>query len=138
MRFYVEKCEAMRNFANKIWNASRFVLMNLTIDEVKLPEKLELEDKWVLSKLNDKAVDEDFLKGVFLHLFAAGKDHPGYPEKDDIIARYQHGGGVEIRQFRRFLRGKNRALLPQRGRLLPLPERCGAADFRPVVRENIS
>ena len=52
MRFYEEKCEAMRNFANKIWNASRFVLMNLTIDEVQLPEKLELEDKWVLSKLN--------------------------------------------------------------------------------------
>ncbi len=52
MRFYVEKCEAMRNFANKIWDASRFVMMNLTIDEVKLPEKLELEDKWVLSKLN--------------------------------------------------------------------------------------
>ena len=52
MRFYVEKCEAMRNFANKIWNASRFVLMNLTIDEVKLPEVLELEDKWVLSRLN--------------------------------------------------------------------------------------
>ena len=52
MRFYVEKCEAMRNFANKIWNASRFVMMNLTIDEVRLPKKLELEDKWVLSKLN--------------------------------------------------------------------------------------
>jgi len=52
MRFYKEKTEAMRNFANKIWNASRFVMMNLTIDEVKLPEKLELEDKWVLSKLN--------------------------------------------------------------------------------------
>ena len=52
MRFYVEKCEAMRNFANKIWNASRFVMMNLTIDQVELPEKLELEDKWVLSKLN--------------------------------------------------------------------------------------
>ena len=52
MRFYVEKCEAMRNFANKIWNASRFVMMNLTIDKVELPEKLELEDKWVLSKLN--------------------------------------------------------------------------------------
>ena len=50
MRFYVEKCEAMRNFANKIWNASRFVMMNLTIDQVQLPEKLELEDKWVLSK----------------------------------------------------------------------------------------
>jgi len=52
MRFYVERCEAMRNFANKIWNASRFVMMNLTIDQVELPEKLELEDKWVLSKLN--------------------------------------------------------------------------------------
>ena len=52
MRFYVEKCEAMRNFCNKIWNACRFVMMNLTIDHVELPEKLELEDKWILSKLN--------------------------------------------------------------------------------------
>ena len=52
MRFFVEKCEAMRNFANKIWNASRYVMMNLTIDQVELPERLELEDKWVLSKLN--------------------------------------------------------------------------------------
>ena len=54
MRFYVEKCEAMRNFANKIWNASRYVLMNLTVDEPGLPElsKLETEDKWVLDSLN--------------------------------------------------------------------------------------
>ena len=52
MRFYVEKCEAMRNFCNKIWNASRFVMMNLSIDKNELPEKLELEDKWILSKLN--------------------------------------------------------------------------------------
>ena len=52
MRFYTERCEAMRNFANKIWNASRFLMMNLTIDQCQLPEKLELEDKWVLSKLN--------------------------------------------------------------------------------------
>ncbi|MBQ6402435.1 MAG: valine--tRNA ligase, partial [Oscillospiraceae bacterium] len=52
MRFYVEKCGAMRNFANKLWNASRFVMMNLTIDKNELPEKLELEDKWILSKLN--------------------------------------------------------------------------------------
>ncbi len=53
MRFYVEKCEAMRNFCNKLWNASRFVMMNLTIDRNELPEKLEIEDKWILSKLND-------------------------------------------------------------------------------------
>ena len=52
MRFYTERCEAMRNFANKIWNASRFLMMNLTIDQCCLPEKLELEDKWILSKLN--------------------------------------------------------------------------------------
>ena len=53
MRFYVEKCEAMRNFCNKLWNASRFVMMNLSIDKVELPETLEIEDKWILSKLND-------------------------------------------------------------------------------------
>ena len=54
MRFYVEKCEAMRNFANKIWNASRFLMMNLDIDTCALPplEELEMEDKWVLSRLN--------------------------------------------------------------------------------------
>ena len=52
MRFYVEKCEAMRNFCNKIWNASRFVMMNLTVGDCRLPEKLETEDKWILSKLN--------------------------------------------------------------------------------------
>jgi valyl-tRNA synthetase len=53
MRFYVERCEAMRNFANKLWNASRFVMMNLTVSDCALPEKLELEDRWVLTKLND-------------------------------------------------------------------------------------
>ncbi len=52
MRFYTERCEAMRNFANKIWNASRFLMMNLTIERNALPETLEMEDKWILSKLN--------------------------------------------------------------------------------------
>ncbi len=54
MRFYIERVEASRNFANKIWNASRFVLMNLDIEENKLPEidKLSIEDKWILSKYN--------------------------------------------------------------------------------------
>ena len=54
MRFYIERVEASRNFANKIWNASRFALMNLDITENKLPEisELQLEDKWILSKYN--------------------------------------------------------------------------------------
>ena len=55
MRFYVTRCEAMRNFANKLWNASRYVMMNLGEDaKNKLPvvEKLEIADKWILSKLN--------------------------------------------------------------------------------------
>ena len=59
MRFSDEKIEAARNFANKLWNAARFVLMNLDIDEVKLPEAadLALEDKWILDKLNDLAAN---------------------------------------------------------------------------------
>ena len=54
MRFYIERVEASRNFANKIWNASRFTLMNLDIEENKLPDTndLQLEDKWILSKYN--------------------------------------------------------------------------------------
>jgi len=55
MRFYNEKVEASRNFANKVWNASRFIMMNRkeeTICEVAL-SSLEAEDKWILSKLNN-------------------------------------------------------------------------------------
>ena len=54
MRYSDKKVEAARNFANKLWNASRFTLMNLTIDKVELPDaaKLKAEDKWILSKLN--------------------------------------------------------------------------------------
>ena len=57
MRFSDEKIEAARNFANKLWNAARFVMMNLTIDEIKLPEAsaLSTEDKWILSKFNTLA-----------------------------------------------------------------------------------
>ncbi len=57
MRFSDEKMEAARNFANKLWNASRFVRMNLTIDEIHLPEadKLAPEDKWILHEFNQLA-----------------------------------------------------------------------------------
>ena len=59
MRFYIERCEAMRNFANKLWNASRYVMMNLSIDKNELPALSELEtsDKWILSKLNSLIAD---------------------------------------------------------------------------------
>ncbi len=54
MRFSDEKMEAARNFANKLWNASRFVRMNLTIDKVELPDVslLTAEDKWILTEYN--------------------------------------------------------------------------------------
>lgn len=53
-RFYMEKVEASRNFANKLWNASRFVLMGLEDNDYTLTgdESLELSDEWILSKLN--------------------------------------------------------------------------------------
>ena len=66
MRFYMERVEASRNFANKIWNASRFVMMNLTIDKCETPDvsKLALEDKWILHEFNElaKEVNENLDK----------------------------------------------------------------------------
>ena len=58
MRFSDEKIKASRNFANKLWNATRFVMMNLPEDfEAGLPaaEHLDLSDKWILSTLNNLA-----------------------------------------------------------------------------------
>ena len=57
MRFMEEKVKASRNFANKIWNASRFIMMNLPEDfELKgLPKNLNVEDKWLISKFNTLA-----------------------------------------------------------------------------------
>lgn len=54
MRYSDKKVEASRNFANKLWNAARFILMNLDgSEEAGLPDELALEDKWVLSLYND-------------------------------------------------------------------------------------
>ena len=57
MRFMEDKVKSSRNFANKLWNASRFIMMNLSDDfEIKgLPEKLHIEDKWIISKFNKLA-----------------------------------------------------------------------------------
>ncbi len=66
MRFMPDKVEASRNFANKIWNAARFILMNIGDNDVALtlPETLTTEDKWILSKFNTlvKAVTENLEK----------------------------------------------------------------------------
>jgi valyl-tRNA synthetase len=60
MRFYWERVEASRNFANKVWNASRFIMMNL--EKAEAPKELDLSeltsaDKWILSKVNTLAKD---------------------------------------------------------------------------------
>ncbi|MEE0693953.1 MAG: valine--tRNA ligase, partial [Lachnospiraceae bacterium] len=60
MRFYMERVEASRNFANKVWNASRFIMMNL--EKAEVPETIDLNtltgaDKWILSKVNTLAKD---------------------------------------------------------------------------------
>ena len=57
MRYSEQRVEANRNFANKLWNAARFILMNLNGDEgaPSLPEELELEDKFIISKFNSLA-----------------------------------------------------------------------------------
>ncbi len=55
IRYSDERVNASRNFANKIWNAARFILMNIEGKDVKceIPEKLYLEDKWIISKFNN-------------------------------------------------------------------------------------
>lgn len=66
MRFYMERVEANRNFANKLWNATRFIFMNLDEDNIKNIDDLELEnvDKWIISRANNliKNVDENIDK----------------------------------------------------------------------------
>ncbi len=66
MRYSDDKVKAARNFANKLWNASRFIMMNLPEDfEINgLPENLTLEDKWIVSKFNTltKEVNENLEK----------------------------------------------------------------------------
>ncbi|MBO6283543.1 MAG: valine--tRNA ligase, partial [Pseudobutyrivibrio sp.] len=59
MRFYNERVENSRNFANKVWNASRFIMMNLADNEVTKPADADLatEDKWIISKVNTLAKD---------------------------------------------------------------------------------
>ena len=59
MRFYWERVEASRNFANKIWNASRFIMMNIEKADIKNVDlsKLTMADKWILSKMNDLIVE---------------------------------------------------------------------------------
>ena len=59
MRFYDERVEANRNFANKVWNASRFILMNMEGKEITVPNETDLSavDKWIISKMNTLTKD---------------------------------------------------------------------------------
>ena len=59
MRFYNERVESSRNFANKVWNASRFILMNMEDKVISKPDDrdLTMTDKWILSKVNTLAKD---------------------------------------------------------------------------------
>ncbi|MEF9840222.1 MAG: class I tRNA ligase family protein, partial [Lachnospiraceae bacterium] len=59
MRFYEERVEASRNFANKVWNASRFILMNMEGKTLQVPADVQLkpEDRWIISKVNTLAKD---------------------------------------------------------------------------------
>ena len=59
MRFYWERVESSRNFANKVWNASRFIMMNLGDEQPSKPEDADLlpVDKWILSKVNTLVKD---------------------------------------------------------------------------------
>jgi valyl-tRNA synthetase len=66
MRFYWERVESNRNFANKVWNASRFILMNLPEENIEAPkaEDLEMADRWIMSRINSviKEVTENMDK----------------------------------------------------------------------------
>ncbi len=71
MRFYYERVENSRNFANKVWNASRFILMNMGEEKIAAPDVSALEpvDRWILSKLNTLVKDvtdnmENFELGI--------------------------------------------------------------------------
>ena len=59
MRFYDERVEANRNFANKVWNASRFILMNMEGKEITVPNESDLSavDQWIISKMNTLTKD---------------------------------------------------------------------------------
>ena len=52
-RYSDDKIEAARNFMNKLWNASRFVIMNLNGEAAEIPKKLNVSDKWILTRLNE-------------------------------------------------------------------------------------
>ena len=104
MRFSDDKVSASRNFANKIWNASRFIHMNIDDFDVKneLPANLNLEDKWIINEFNDVAKEvtdnlENYELGVAiskLYDFIWDKFCDWYIE----IAKIRMQKGVEVAQ----------------------------------------
>ncbi|OHW63170.1 valine--tRNA ligase [Andreesenia angusta] len=73
MRFHIERVESSRNFANKLWNASRFVMMNLEGDHALDRNALREEDKWIISRLNGVVAEIDENLSKYELGIAAGK-----------------------------------------------------------------
>ena len=74
MRFSKTRIESARNFANKLWNASRFVLMNCDVENTEeLPKRLNIVDKWILSKMNILIKDMTIALNKFDIGFASGR-----------------------------------------------------------------
>ena len=156
MRFLPERCEAMRNFANKIWNASRFVQMNLTIDHVELPKELTNEDKWILSKLDDLIPDmttnmDSYELGVaaqkvydfiwddycdwyieFTKARLQGEDQGAKEQAQQVLCYVLTETLKLLHPFMPFLTEEIWQALPHEGDYLMLqkwPERCGELEF---------
>lgn len=158
MRFSDEKIEAARNFNNKIWNAARFVMMNLDIDEINLPDKskLALEDKWILSRFNRLAgevrdnIDSyelgvalsklyDFIWDIFcdwyIELAKPRLSAKGTPENitaQNVIAYVLSNTMKLLHPFMPFITEEIWQSLPHRGESImisPYPERDGALDY---------
>ncbi|MBQ2468070.1 MAG: class I tRNA ligase family protein, partial [Clostridia bacterium] len=141
MRFSQDRIEAARNFINKIWNASRFVRMNLDIDRIVLPETdaLSLEDKWILDRLNTLSGDvrrnlddyelgvalqklTDFIRDEFCDWYIelakerlSDKSHPGNPVAQNVIAYVLSDAMKLIHPFIPFITEEIWQALPHEG-----------------------
>ena len=163
MRFSQERIEAARNFINKIWNASRFVRMNLDIDKIVLPDPSEfsLEDKWILDRLNAltgevrRNLDDyelgvalqkmtDFIRDEFCDWYIelakerlSDKFHPGNPVAQNVIACVLTAAMKLIHPFIPFITEEIWQALPHEGVSVmtsEYPSPCDSLSFPEASR----